>query len=107
MFDKIEKSKVEDNIKSEKGFQIIVKNLDNGETVIDSKTRAIIGAFEEGEEKGGAVSVRGIVITSCNTKTLIGTIEAADTAVAETKKKVIEGLPPELLLAAILGDKLK
>lgn len=106
MFDRIKKVEMEEGINSKKGFHITVKNLDNGEVIIDSKTRAIIGAFEEGAE-GGAISAKGIVITSCNTKTLMGTVDAATTAVAETKKRIIESLPPELLLAAILGDKLK
>lgn len=52
---------------------------------------------------GGGVEANGIVVTSCNTSTLIGTIEAADKAISETKKKVIEGLPPEVLLAALLS----
>ena len=93
------KSETHDN---KKGFRIIIKNLDNGEEVVNSVTKAIIGAYA-GENQRGGVEANRIVLTSCNTSTLIGTIEAADKAISETKKKVIEGLPPEVLLAALLS----
>ena len=92
------KSETHDN---KKGFRIIIKNLDNGEEVVNSVTKAIIGAYAGENQRG--VEANGIVVTSCNTSTLIGTIEAADKAISETKKKVIEGLPPEVLLAALLS----
>ena len=92
------KSETHDN---KKGFRIIIKNLDNGEEVVNSVTKAIIGAYAGENQRGGEAN--GIVVTSCNTSTLIGTIEAADKAISETKKKVIEGLPPEVLLAALLS----
>lgn len=106
MFDEIKEVKTEKLKMSKKGFQITVKNLDTGEVLIDSKTRAVIGAYEEGVERG-AISVNGIVVTSCNTQTLMATIKGAESAVRETKKKVIEGLPPELLLAALFSDNLE
>lgn len=93
-------------IKSKKGFQITVKNLDTDEVIIDKQTRAIIGAFTEDGENG-KVNGRGIIITSCKTNELIGAINCADDTVSDAKKRVIGDLPPELLLAAILGDKLK
>lgn len=96
MFDKIKEVKTEEINESKKGFQITVKNLDTGEILIDSATKCIIGAYEGGKE-GDAVCAKGIVVTSCNTQTLVGTIETADSAVAETKKKIIERVLPQLL----------
>lgn len=54
MFDEIKNIKEDNsNCKSKKGFQITVKNLDTGETIFDSKTNAIIGAYAVGAEGGG------------------------------------------------------
>lgn len=103
MFDRKESIKAETH-NNKKGFHIIITNLDNGEEVVNSVTRAIVGAYA-GESSRGGVEANGIVVTSCNTPTLIGTVEAADKAISETKKRLIEGLPPELVLAALLGGK--
>lgn len=99
----------EESVKNEKGYQIIIKNLDNGEEVVNEKTRAIIGAYqtETPEEKEG-VAVQSITVTSCNSATLIATIEAADKVIEATKKRVIEGVigdSPIAALLALLGDK--
>lgn len=107
MFDEIKNIKEDNsNCKSKKGFQITVKNLDTGETIFDSKTNAIIGAYAVGAE-GGAIATSGIIVASCNTPTLMATIDATDKVSAEAKKKVIDGMPPEVLLAALMSDKLK
>lgn len=99
----------EESVKNEKGYQIIIKNLDNGEEVVNEKTRAIIGAYqtETPEEKEG-VSVHSIIATSCNTATLIATIETVDKVIKATKKRVIEGVIGDSFIAALLaslGDK--
>lgn len=108
MFDEVKTIKEsDDSFKNKKGFQITIKNLDTEEIISDYKTRAIIGAFAEEVSPNGAIAATGIMYASCDTKTLIGTIEAADKTVSQAKAKVIGDLPPELLLAAILGDKLK
>lgn len=96
MFDKIKEVKMEEINESKKGFQITVKNLDTGEILIDSATKCVIGAYE-GSKEGDAACAKGIVVTSCNTQTLMGTIEAANSAVAKTKKKIIERVLPQLL----------
>lgn len=99
----------EESVKSEKGYQIIIKNLDNGEEVVNEKTRAIIGAYQtETPEGKEGVAVQSITVTSCNSATLIATIEAADKVIEATKKRVIEGVigdSPIAALLALLGDK--
>lgn len=101
--------RAEEIAKNEKGYQIIIKNLDNGEEVVNEKTRAIIGAYQtETPEGKEGVAVQSITVTSCNTATLIATIEAADKVIEATKKRVIEGVigdNPIAALLALLGDK--
>lgn len=104
MFGRTEKTVESKTNKNKNGYQIIIRDLDNGEEIVNSTTRAVIGAYEDGQ-RGGVISVEGIVVTSCNTPTLIGTIEVAEKAVAQTKKTIIDNLPPEVLLAALLGGK--
>lgn len=89
--------------KNKKGYQIIIKDLDSGEEVVNCQTKAIIGAYETKSPIGGATAANGIIVTSCNTATIMGVIEAADNTVTEAKKKVIGDLPPEVLLAALLS----
>lgn len=104
MFDEIKRIVDESRKHNNKnGFQIIVKNLDNGEEVVNCLTKAIIGAYETESPEGGAVAAKGLIITSCNTPTLMGVIKAAEETVTDAKKKLIEGLPPEIILAALLS----
>ena len=49
------KSETHDN---KKGFRIIIKNLDNGEEVVNSVTKAIIGAYAGENLRGGGRSKR-------------------------------------------------
>lgn len=99
----------EESVKSEKGYQIIIKNLDNGEEVVNEKTRAIIGAYQtETPEGKEGVAVHSITVTSCNTATLIATIETADKVIEATKKRVIDKMiedSPVAALFAFLGGK--
>lgn len=99
----------EESVKNEKGYQIIIKNLDNGEEVVNEKTRAIIGAYQtETPEGKEGVSVQSITVTSCNTATLIATIETVDKVIKAIKKRVIEGVIGDSFIAALLaslGDK--
>lgn len=85
--------------KSKKGFHITIKNLDNNEIIADTDTRAIIGAFHNGD------SIHGIGVTACNSEILIHTIDAAEKCVNDMKKKMIESTPAEVLIAMLLGGK--
>lgn len=54
MFDEIKRIVDESRKTNNKnGFQIIVKNLDNGEEVVNCLTKAIIGAYETESPEGG------------------------------------------------------
>ena len=81
--EKIDQSEKLKNCK--KGFQIIVKSLDNGEILLDKKTKCIIGsiALEEVGEN------QGLIMANCNTPTLIATIGSADKTILEAKKRVV------------------
>lgn len=84
---RIDKSEsIKDN---KKGFRIVIENLDTGERVVDSRTRAVIGAFAEGVDDKG-VAVRGIIVSSCKTPVLVATIEGASKSVEAAKEQVIE-----------------
>ena len=50
------------------------------------------------------MSAGGVVVTSCDTQTFIGTIEAAERTVAKAKETVIKQEFPKIL-AEILGGK--
>lgn len=98
----------EENRGNVNGYQIIIKNLDTGEVEVDETTRAIIGAFETKTPEEDCIGAQSIVVTSCNTATLISVIEAADKVIKTTKKRVIEGVvgdSPIAALLAMLGDK--
>lgn len=54
MFDEIKRIVDESRKTNNKnGFQIIVKNLDNGEEVVNCFTKAVIGAYETESPEGG------------------------------------------------------
>lgn len=52
----------------------------------------------------GTMSAGGVVVTSCDTQTFIGTIEAAERTVKKAKETVIKQEFPKIL-AEILGGK--
>lgn len=89
---------------NKKGFQLIVRNLDTGEDEFNVTTRAIVGAYATDLVIKGAVAAGGIVVTSCDTQTFIGTIEAAERTVEKAKETVIKQEFPKIL-AEILGGK--
>lgn len=91
--------KTQNTKKFKKGFHTTIKNLDNNETIVNSDTRAIIGAFHNGDH------IRGIGLTSCNTEILTNTIDTAEKCVNDMKKKMIESIPAEVLLAMLLGGE--
>ena len=64
-----ESRRVEGN---KKGFRLVITSLDTGETLVDEKTRAIVGAMATNAGE------KGIIVSSCSTKTLIGAIESAE-----------------------------
>lgn len=53
MFDELKKIIEESKHKNKNGFQIIVKDLDNGKEVVNCLTKAIIGAYETESPEGG------------------------------------------------------
>lgn len=89
---------------NKKGFQLIVKNLDTGKDEFNVTTRAIVGAYAIDIGINGTMSAGGVVVTSCDTQTFIGTIEAAERTVAKAKETVIKQEFPKIL-AEILGGK--
>lgn len=100
------KSKIDDQSEkiknAKKGFQIIVRSLDNGETLLDKKTRCIIGSIvleEFGENQA-------LIMANCNTPTLITTIDSAEEVILEAKKKVVKNTNIEELLARAIKELL-
>lgn len=81
----------EESRKNKNGYRIIIKNLDTGEEEVNEITRAIIGAYQTELPKGEeGIAVQSVAVTSCNTATLIATIEGASKVVEETKKRVVK-----------------
>lgn len=67
-----------------KKFQIIIKNCETGETVVDVNTGAIIGAIDEGE------GTRCLCLSACNGRdlaaTAAGALQSANQAMADMPK---------------------
>lgn len=78
-----------------KGFHITITNLDTGETISDTDSRAIIGAIDRGDR------VQGIGAVCCNTATLMNVINTADKVLVNCKKEVVK----EFLLNMKDGNK--
>ena len=83
---------------AKKGFQIIVRSLDNGETLLDKKTRCIIGSIAL-EQRG---ENQALIMANCNTPTLIVTIDSAEEVILEAKKKVVKDADLDKLLASVI-----
>ena len=87
-----------------KGFQLIIRNLTTGKDEVNVATRAIVGAYSIDIGVSDSVSASGVVVTSCDTPTLIGTIEAAERTVEKAKETVIEWALP-MILEKMFGGK--
>lgn len=74
-----------------KRFQIIIKDLEEGNTIKDIKTNCIIGAIDEGD------GVAGVALTNCNGLTIKMGISAIEKTVADLKKSMAD---------QVLGDAL-
>lgn len=96
-----ESRRVEGN---KKGFRLVITSLDTGETLVDEKTRAIVGAMATNAGEN-SVNCRGIIISSCSTKPLICAIDSAEKTIAQAKKKVVGGFDAFMgtLLASLFG----
>ena len=81
------------------GYQVIIKNLDNGEEVINVKTRAIVGAYATEIGVEGMLSSAGLCITSCDGKTLMATIQGAERVIERTKDKMFGDIMPDFIKA--------
>lgn len=79
------------NTKGKKGFHITIRNLDTNEITVETDTRAIIGAFQNG---GG---INSICYTACNLNILINTLYIADKCVRDMTNNMIEESGKELL----------
>lgn len=95
-----ESRRVEGN---KKGFRLVITSLDTGETLVDEKTRAIVGAMATNAGEN-SVNCRGIIVSSCSTKTLIGAIDSAEKTIAQAKKKVVEGFDAKDIMGALLAS---
>lgn len=93
-----ESRRVEGN---KKGFRLVITSLDTGETLVDEKTRAIVGAMATNAGEN-SVNCRGIIVSSCSTN--IGAIESAEKTIAQAKKKVVEGLDAKDIMGALLAS---
>lgn len=90
--------------KFKKGFQITIRNLDTGEVLVNSKTRAIVGAYHSGDNVG-TISVKGIGLTCCGADIIVHTIETAEKSVKEMKRQIVSNIPVEDFLAMLFGGK--
>lgn len=85
--------------KNEKGYELIIKNLDNGEEVVKVKTRAIIGSYATEIGVEGMLSSAGLCITSCDGKTLMATVQGAERVMERIKDKMLGDIMPDFIKA--------
>lgn len=86
---KFEKTKKEfENIKHEKGFRLIVKDIETGDIIINEAINALIGGWAK-KTSVGAVGA-AIVITACNTPTIVSAVDSCEKAVKQAKLSTIE-----------------
>lgn len=88
---------------NKKGFRLVITSLDTGETLVDEKTRAIVGAMATNAGEN-SVNCRGIIVSSCPAKTLIGAIESAEETVAKAKKEAVEKFFAKDIMGALLAS---
>ena len=87
----------EEEVKNEKGYQLIIRNLDTGEEVVNATTNCIIGAYAEKTSVKGIASSNGIVITACSPSELIGAIETCESGIKKMKERIIDDVTRKLL----------
>lgn len=76
----------------EKNFQIIIKDLDEGTTITNTKTNCILCVVNEGDHFGGHT------ITCCNGETVMKAISAIDSLSTNLKKKIAKDVLPAGLM---------
>ena len=89
---------------NEKGYRLIVKNLDTGKEEINATTRVIIGAYSSGNATEDGTPIAGIIITSCNLSTLFGTIRVAEQAAKKAREDAVHQALP-VLLSTLFEDE--
>ena len=79
-----------------KKFNIVIKDLETGETLVDDVTSAIVGSFEAGERGAAAIA-----FVSCKGKELLTTLRGAEDVI---EKIYVEH--PELLINGKIAELL-
>ena len=87
------------------GYQVIIKNLDDGEEVVNVKTRALVGAYATELGVGDILASSGICLSSCNGATLLATVKGAEKVAEHIKNKMFEETMPDLLKALLERKK--
>lgn len=107
---KFEKTKKEfKNIKHEKGFRLIVKDIETGDIIINEAINALVGGWAK-KTSVGAVGA-AMVVMACNAPTIVSAVASAEEAVEQAKLSTVEGVLKnhdvleELLSKIILGGK--
>lgn len=107
---KFEKAKKEfKNIKHEKGFRLIVKDIETGDIIINEAINVLVGGWAK-KTSAGAVGA-AMVVTACNAPTIVSAVESAEEAVEQARLSTVEealknhGALGEFLSKIILGGK--
>ena len=77
------------NSKHKKGFRLIVKDIETGDILMNEAINAFVVAWAKKVSDG--VVGTAMLISACNTQTLITAIENAEKAVEQAKQQIIEG----------------
>lgn len=86
------------NTGNKKGYQLIIRDLDTFEEVLNIDIRALIGTYaHKGKPFGKDVPCSSIVLTSCDGLTFMQTIDSAEQTVNSAKKIFIKQALKDML----------
>lgn len=86
---KFEKTKKEfKNIKHEKGFRLIAKDIKTGDIIINEAINALVGGWAK--KTSAEVVGTAMLVTACNVPTIVAAIENAEEAVEQAKLSTVE-----------------
>ena len=73
-------------------YQIIIKDLENDEEILNEECETIIGGIGMGEDNEKGYKTNQIVAVCGNTKAILATLESAENAVMSTRKRLLDDI---------------
>jgi hypothetical protein len=95
-----------ENRKHEKGFRLIVKDIETGSIIINEAIDVLVGGWAKKNGKG--VQGAGTIVSSCDLATLVSAIDSAEQTIEKAKDSAIkEALGDQELASEMLSQIVK